>query len=64
MCIMHGFARSMEKLLTLEVEDILNEGTKAQEAGLEKSAYIDNKVSTLEAHINTRGVKRQFFSSS
>lgn len=62
MCIMHGFTRSVEKLLTLEVEDILSEATKVRESGLEKSAYIDTKISALVGHINKRGVKQGGFS--
>ncbi|KAJ8019052.1 hypothetical protein HOLleu_42605 [Holothuria leucospilota] len=63
LCIMHGVARSVEKLLSLEVEDIMSEANKVNEFGaIDRSTYIDNKISALVSNINKRGVKQGNFS--
>lgn len=62
MCIMHGLARSVERLLSLEVDHIISEANKAHEIGIDKSTFIDSKVSILESNINKRGVRQGNFS--
>ncbi|KAJ8042552.1 hypothetical protein HOLleu_13637 [Holothuria leucospilota] len=61
MCIMHGLARVVEKLLTLEVQDVLSEANTSHEAGVDRGAYIDCKISTLESNVNKSGVKQGNF---
>lgn len=62
MCIIHGLARSVEKLLSLVVAEIEWEATKAHEVGIDESTFLDHKVSILESNINKRGVKQGNFS--
>ena len=58
-CILHGFARSIEKLLNLVIEDILSEKSKLKE----KDGCLNGEdlIQNLESNINARGIKQGSF---
>lgn len=60
-CLLHGLARSVEKLLNLVVSDVLSEANIAQQRGEDRTAYIDERLTNLENNINRRGVRQGNF---
>lgn len=44
LCLLHAVARSLEKLLTLEVELILKRSNKETQAGRDASSYVKEKI--------------------
>ena len=58
-CILHGFARSIEKLLNLVIEDILSEKSKLTEKN--GSLTGEDLIQNLESNINARGIKQGNF---
>ncbi|KAJ8028319.1 hypothetical protein HOLleu_30522 [Holothuria leucospilota] len=60
-CLLHGLARSVEKLLNLVVADVLSEANIAQQRGEDRTNYIDERLTALENNINKRGVRQGNF---
>lgn len=60
-CLLHGLARSVEKLLNLVVADVLSEANIAQQRGEDRTNYIDERLTALENNINRRGVRQGNF---
>ncbi|MES9884153.1 MAG: hypothetical protein ABW185_25180, partial [Sedimenticola sp.] len=57
LCTLHAFARCVEKLVSLEVDNILSDANKAGQRGQNASSYIDDKINTLQNNMNKRGVR-------
>ena len=53
-CVLHGLARCVEKLLNLEIDNIISEKNKLIEASSSLSG--SDLIHNLEANINKRGV--------
>lgn len=60
LCVLHGIARCVEKLLTLEVQLILKQSNIAAQAGGDATGYRSDILSNL-VNINKRGVKQGGF---
>ena len=58
-CVLHGLARSVEKLLNLEIQNILSESNKLAQSSSQMTG--DDLISNLEANINLRGIKQGNF---
>lgn len=52
---LHALARSVEKLLCLEVELITQKANKEAQSGRDSVAYVKEKIANLENNINKRG---------
>lgn len=60
-CIMHGFVRQTEKLLDLEIENMFSNRNKAEQLGLNKTAFIEETIAALENNINRHRVRHGNF---
>ena len=62
MCLLHAIARSAEKLLSLEVANILSEANKLNERSSgQGDIYRQTAIGNLEANISKRGVRNGNF---
>jgi hypothetical protein len=61
MCLLHGLARCVEKLLNLEIEIILSEASNIDQKGGDGAAYQETRLNNLENNISRRGVRQYDF---
>ncbi|KAJ8035492.1 hypothetical protein HOLleu_22741 [Holothuria leucospilota] len=64
LCLLHALARSVEKLVTLVVSDIVSKANIKTASGGDGLAYKMEKIANLEENINRRGVRQGTFSIS
>ncbi|KAJ8019143.1 hypothetical protein HOLleu_42473 [Holothuria leucospilota] len=60
-CLLHAVARSVEKLLMLEIELLPKKGNKETQAGKDGAAFVKDKIFILDTNINRRGVRQSNF---
>jgi hypothetical protein len=61
MCILHGFARSVEKFLNLEIQEITSEANKLDIRGQDGQTYKIESFRNLESAVNSRGIRQGNF---
>jgi len=60
-CVLHGFTRVVEKLLTLEVDRILSTANINEQRGADRESTIDTTLALFEGNINKRGARQGNF---
>lgn len=61
-CLLHGLARVTEKLINLEVQQVISSAhIAAQKNGIDSVVYIQERLRNLENNINIRGVRQGSF---
>ena len=60
-CLLHAVARCVEKLLNLEIDNIISDANKTQTQGMDATSYIADKIHNLESNIGKRGVRAGIF---
>ena len=60
-CILHGLARIVEKLISLEVELVMSQAAKNAAVQANDCLSVDDLVKNFESNVNARGVRGSHF---
>ena len=61
LCTLHAVTRCVEKLLNLEIQNILSEGNKETQRGADGEGFKSDAIHNMEANINVRGIRQSNF---